>query len=69
MEAVVTVRAVYSEELIEGWRQTAVRQGLLCLICSEVPSLEHRAAFYDTGVCETCAREQLSAANAPPPSV
>jgi hypothetical protein len=43
-----------------SWREAAVRQGLLCLVCSEVPSLEHRAAFYDTGLCETCSRELIS---------
>ncbi len=42
------------------WRETAVRQGLLCLVCSEAPSLEHRDAFYDTGVCETCSRDLIS---------
>ena len=66
MEAAVTIRTIYTEEVHESWRQTAVRQGLLCLICTQVPSLDHRAEFYDTGVCETCAREQLSRAAAPP---
>ncbi len=69
MEVSVTVRTVHSEEVLEGWRQTAVRQGLLCLICSEVPRFEHRAEFYDTGLCETCTSEQLSRASAPPPQV
>ena len=49
-----------------SWRETAVRQGLLCLICAEAPSLEHRAAFYDTGLCETCSREMISKESAPP---
>ena len=62
----MTVQPIYSEELQQSWRQTAVRQGLLCLICSEAPTLEHRAEFYDTGVCEACTREQLSRAAAPP---
>ena len=68
MEAALTIRTVYPEELLEGWRQTAVRQGLLCLICTEVPSFEHRAEFYGTGLCEACTRDQLSPVNAPPPS-
>ncbi len=49
-----------------SWRETAVRQGLLCLVCSEVPSLEHRAAFYDTGLCETCSLDLVSREAAPP---
>lgn len=49
-----------------SWRETAVRQGILCLVCSEVPRLEHRAAFYDTGLCETCSREMISREAAPP---
>jgi hypothetical protein len=49
-----------------NWRETAVRQGLLCLICSEVPSLEHRDAFYDTGLCEACSLELISREAAPP---
>lgn len=66
MEGVLTSPSAYSEELQLSWRQTAVRQGLLCLICSEAPSLEYRAEFYDTGLCEACTREQLSRAAAPP---
>ncbi len=42
------------------WRETAVRQGLLCLVCSEAPTLEHRDAFYDTGLCEACSQEMVS---------
>lgn len=57
---------VYSEDVRLTWRQTAVRQGLLCLVCSEVPSLEHRAEFYDTGLCEACSREMLARESAPP---
>jgi hypothetical protein len=30
-------------------------QGMLCMSCLEIPALEHRHAFYDTGLCETCA--------------
>ena len=41
------------------WRETAVRQGLLCLVCSEAPTLEHRDAFYDTGLCETCSQDMV----------
>ncbi len=48
------------------WRETAVRQGLLCLVCSEAPSLEHRDAFYDTGVCETCSLDLISRDSAVP---
>ena len=66
MEGALTIPSTYSDELQQSWRQTAVRQGLLCLICSEVPSLEYRAEFYDTGLCEACTREQFSRAAAPP---
>ncbi len=62
----MSMSSVYSDELQTSWHQTAVRQGLLCLVCSSAPSLEHRAAFYDTGVCETCSREMLSRESAPP---
>ncbi len=48
------------------WRETAVRQGLLCLVCSEVPPLEYRDAFYDTGLCETCSRELTPTESAQP---
>jgi hypothetical protein len=65
MEDALTIPSTYSEELQNNWRQTAMRQGLLCLICSQVPSLDHRAEFYDTGLCEACTREQLSRAAAP----
>lgn len=57
---------VYTEDMQWSWRETAVRQGLLCLVCSEVPTLEHRAAFYDTGLCEACTRDLLSRESAPP---
>ncbi len=49
-----------------SWRETAVRQGLLCLVCSEAPSLDHRAAFYDTGLCERCSGDGVSKDAAPP---
>ena len=48
------------------WRETALRQGLLCLVCSEAPSFDHRDAFYDTGVCEACSAELISREAAPP---
>ena len=51
---------VSSNDLQSTWRQTALRQGILCLVCSEVPNLEYRDAFYDTGLCETCSREMVS---------
>ena len=57
---------VSSQDLQWTWRQTALRQGLLCLVCSGVPSLDHRDAFYDTGVCETCSREMVSLEAASP---
>lgn len=52
--------AVSPMDLQLSWRETAVRQGLLCLVCSQAPSLEHRDAFYDTGVCESCSRDMIS---------
>jgi hypothetical protein len=66
MEGGVTNPSTYSDELQKSWLQTAIRQGLLCLICSQPPSLEHRAQFYDTGLCEACTREELSRAAAAP---
>jgi hypothetical protein len=40
----------------DQWRRLASMQGMLCISCLEVPSLEHRHAFYDTGLCEECCR-------------
>lgn len=37
-----------------AWRRRAEMQGLFCMGCLEVPALEHRGAFYDTGLCEAC---------------
>jgi hypothetical protein len=62
----VTIPSTYSEEHRNNWRQTAVRQGLLCLVCSEPPTLEHRAEFYDTGVCAACTSEMLARSSAAP---
>ena len=53
----MAVTPVFGHDQQSTWRETAVRQGLLCLVCSEAPSLEHRDAFYDTGVCEVCSRD------------
>jgi hypothetical protein len=39
------------------WHAKAASQGLVCLICGRVPTLEHRHAFYDTGLCTSCASE------------
>lgn len=45
-------------EAVRGaWFNSARSQGLVCLICHEVPPLEDRAAFFDTGVCTHCAEE------------
>ena len=57
---------VSSQDQQWTWRQTAMRQGILCLVCSQVPNLEYRDAFYDTGLCETCSREMVSLEDAPP---
>jgi hypothetical protein len=57
----MAVTPVASHDLQSAWRETAVRQGLLCLVCSEVPSLDHRDAFYDTGLCESCSQELVAA--------
>jgi hypothetical protein len=43
-----------------AWRAFASSQGMVCLVCRDVPMLEHRAQFYDTGLCATCA-DELSA--------
>jgi hypothetical protein len=40
-----------------AWFNSARSQGLVCLICHEVPPLEDRAAFFDTGLCAHCAEE------------
>jgi hypothetical protein len=40
-----------------AWRTRAAAQGLVCLVCGEIPALERRAAFYDTGLCGACAHE------------
>jgi hypothetical protein len=37
-----------------AWRRRAQMQGLFCMSCREVPALEHRGDFYDTGLCEAC---------------
>ena len=39
----------------DQWRRIAAMQGMLCMSCLEIPALEHRHAFYDTGLCESCA--------------
>jgi hypothetical protein len=36
------------------WKQTATMQGIVCVDCRDAPALEHRDAFFDTGVCERC---------------
>jgi hypothetical protein len=38
-----------------AWKTVASAQGLVCLVCREVPAFEHRAKFYDTGLCAACA--------------
>ena len=53
----MAITPVAFQDLQSSWRETAVRQGLLCLVCSQAPSLEHRDAFYDTGLCEACSVE------------
>ena len=40
-----------------AWFNSARSQGLVCLVCHEVPPLEDRAAFFDTGLCAHCAEE------------
>jgi hypothetical protein len=44
----------------DQWRRLATMQGMLCMSCNAIPSLEHRHAFYDTGLCETCAEGMRS---------
>jgi hypothetical protein len=46
------------------WRRRAAMQGMLCMSCLEIPALEHRHAFYDTGLCETCAEPDGAAQSA-----
>lgn len=45
----------YTEATRGAWLNTARSQGLVCLVCHEVPPLEDRAAFFDTGLCAHCA--------------
>ena len=40
-----------------AWLSAARTQGLVCLVCHEVPPLEDRAAFFDTGLCAHCAED------------
>ena len=47
----------FTEEHQIAWRQMATAQGLFCMACNEPPSLTHRGAFYDTGLCERCSSE------------
>lgn len=47
----------YTEAQRAGWRDQAVRQGLVCVVCGQTPMLERRHAFYDTGLCASCAGE------------
>lgn len=35
----------------------ASAQGMVCLVCRDVPALEQRGEFYDTGLCAACAEE------------
>ncbi len=56
-----------SDELLQAWKTKAVAQGILCLVCGAAPSLEHREAFYDTGLCNTCA-DDVARSEAPNPA-
>lgn len=40
-----------------AWKTVATAQGLVCLVCKEVPAFEHRAKYYDTGLCAACAKD------------
>jgi hypothetical protein len=40
-----------------AWRAKAAAQGLVCLVCGEIPALERREHFYDTGLCGACAHD------------
>jgi hypothetical protein len=45
------------EALRNGWVNAARAQGLVCLVCLEVPPLEDRDAYFDTGLCAHCAED------------
>ena len=45
-----------------AWRERAAREGIYCFDCLDVPALEHRQAYYDTGLCERCAAAPEAAA-------
>jgi len=47
----------FTEAKRGAWFNSARSQGLVCLICHEVPPLEDRAAFFDTGLCTRCAED------------
>lgn len=40
-----------------AWRQMALGQGLVCVVCKNVPKLERRGEFFDTGLCARCSTE------------
>jgi hypothetical protein len=47
----------FTEAKRGAWFNAARSQGLVCLVCHEVPPLEDRAAFFDTGLCARCSEE------------
>lgn len=40
-----------------AWKTLASAQGMVCLVCRDVPALEQRGEFYDTGLCAACSAE------------
>lgn len=40
-----------------AWKVVAAAQGMVCLVCRDVPAFERRGEFYDTGLCAACAEE------------
>lgn len=51
-----------------AWRTRAAAQGLVCFVCGEIPDLERRGEFYDTGLCGACASE-LQVSRRPVPGI
>lgn len=47
----------YTESERKAWRDRAAAQGLVCVVCGEIPKLERRPEFYDTGLCRSCATD------------
>lgn len=48
---------LFNEPVRLAWKRKAEAQGIVCLLCKNVPRLERRAAFFGTGLCARCSDE------------